>query len=346
MVLQTMRLAVVTAAVAAVAIPAGVAFGFADQPDPSYGIGNGNGCSGSIMSFEQQGTDADDSLVLTGIRAITFGGNDTVTGNGANNCVTAGDGNDHVDGLGGDDLLIGGPGVDRLDGGVGNDILNGGPGSDTLIGGDGNDQLFGGPGSDTLDGGPGADTILAGPGRNIVNGGPGNDRISVNNGVRDTVNCGSGIDYVHADRIDVLHGCEHVRIMPSPWPSVSRAKDGNRVTVTFKAPTSTYVLPDQYAIYGIDFVPGSVESACGSSFAGSTNEPHAGFVPGDRVRLRFRFIGPKACRTTYKLRVVYASDYPSECDSLAQAAALPSSKANPAGCPTSYEIDRFNLRVR
>jgi Ca2+-binding RTX toxin-like protein len=53
-------------------------------------------------------------------------GNDTLTGNAANNLLSGGGGNDTLRGQMGRDLLVGG---------TGNDDLRGGPGSDLLIGG-------------------------------------------------------------------------------------------------------------------------------------------------------------------------------------------------------------------
>lgn len=102
-----------------------------------------------------------------------------------------------------DNTLPGGPGPDSLFGGGGNDILRGLGGNDRLDGGAGNDHLFGGPGNDVIRGGAG---------RDVISGGPGRDTIDSADGVRDTVDCGSGNDTVKADSTDKLHGCEIRRL--------------------------------------------------------------------------------------------------------------------------------------
>jgi Ca2+-binding RTX toxin-like protein len=67
-------------------------------------------------------------------------GDDSITGNSANND------------------LRGGNGSDTIDGGAGDDWLDGGSQNDSLLGAGGNDTLIGGTGNDTLDGGEGSDT--------------------------------------------------------------------------------------------------------------------------------------------------------------------------------------------
>ena len=52
---------------------------------------------------------------------ITGNGNDTITGNAANNILSSGNGNDILSGGAGNDTLSGGTGSDHLDGGTGND---------------------------------------------------------------------------------------------------------------------------------------------------------------------------------------------------------------------------------
>ena len=77
-------------------------------------------------------------------------GNDTVTGNDADNVIWGRDGNDTLAGGSGDDTLWGGSGANVLDGGPGDDYLGGGAGNDTLRGGAGEDYLYGWYGSDTF----------------------------------------------------------------------------------------------------------------------------------------------------------------------------------------------------
>jgi len=103
-----------------------------------------------------------------------------------------------------DNVLPGGPGRDSLFGRGGDDVLKGLAGNDRLDGGAGDDRLFGGPGDDRITGGPGRDAIFGGSGR---------DTIDAADGVRETIDCGSGKDTVRADAADRLRGCE-IRHLP------------------------------------------------------------------------------------------------------------------------------------
>lgn len=106
----------------------------------------------------------------------------------------------------------GGSGPDALIGTGRNDTLLGLAGSDRLDGGPGNDRLNGGSGNDGISGGTGTDYITGGPGRDNIRGFSGKDRIFVRDGQRDTVDCGSGVDRVTADRIDrIRKNCEEVK---------------------------------------------------------------------------------------------------------------------------------------
>jgi uncharacterized protein (TIGR03118 family) len=131
-----------------------------------------------------------------------------------------------ADGGAGNDVLIGGGGNNILLGGPGNDVLVGGPGRDILIGGDGRDVLIGRGNDDILIGGSTThdgstaelQQILA-----IWNG-PGsyNDRVTalrtgasavkldsttvMDDGVRDDLFGGSGLDWFFATAPDKIHG--------------------------------------------------------------------------------------------------------------------------------------------
>ncbi len=63
-----------------------------------------------------------------------------------------------------------GSGNDSLTGNEADNVLNAGPGNDILMGGAGDDRLIGGAGNDTLTGGPGADAfvVYGGHGRDVV----------------------------------------------------------------------------------------------------------------------------------------------------------------------------------
>ncbi|NVK14513.1 MAG: M10 family metallopeptidase C-terminal domain-containing protein [Rhodobacteraceae bacterium] len=103
--------------------------------------------------------------------AITGSGNDTVTGNDADNVIQTGAGDDRLLGGTGDDQLFGRIGNDVLIGGSGNDTLRGDAGTDRQYGGTENDVLDGGAGTDTLYGDEGSDTLYGGDDRDYLNGG-------------------------------------------------------------------------------------------------------------------------------------------------------------------------------
>lgn len=75
---------------------------------------------------------------------LTGTGNDTITGNDADNGLSAGFGTDVVNGGAGNDAIRGGAGNDTLDGDVGFDFIEGGTGDNTINGGGGADLLIGG----------------------------------------------------------------------------------------------------------------------------------------------------------------------------------------------------------
>ncbi|MEL7202555.1 MAG: M10 family metallopeptidase C-terminal domain-containing protein [Pseudomonadota bacterium] len=74
----------------------------------------------------------------------TGGGNDTITGNTANNEIRTGAGSDTVDGGSGHDAIQGGSGNDTLNGDMGADMIEGGTGDNLIDGGTGGDLLIGG----------------------------------------------------------------------------------------------------------------------------------------------------------------------------------------------------------
>jgi Ca2+-binding RTX toxin-like protein len=128
--------------------------------------------------------------------------------NGTDSRAIAADDNNGTEG---DDNENGTSGDDNLSGQGGDDDLCGDAGDDHLQGGPGNDDLQGGPGDDDLEGQSGNDLLVGGKGHDVLRGGPGRDRIRARDGVRDHINCGSGVDTVRADRADVVaRNCEHV----------------------------------------------------------------------------------------------------------------------------------------
>lgn len=101
-------------------------------------------------------------------------GNDSITGNNADNVLNGNGGNDSIDGLSGNDTL---------NGNSGNDTLLGGLGIDTVNGGDGDDWIEGGFSTDTVDGGNGNDTFYVREGEfgDNTDGGTGTDVLDVSN---------------------------------------------------------------------------------------------------------------------------------------------------------------------
>lgn len=83
-------------------------------------------------------------------------------------------------------------------------VEHGTAGPDTIVGTSGPDVIQGGKGNDRLYGGAGNDRIVGGPGKDWIYGGPGNDTIYARDKTQDHVSCGSGIDTVYADKIDVI----------------------------------------------------------------------------------------------------------------------------------------------
>ena len=69
--------------------------------------------------------------------------NDTITGNDADNGLSAGFGTDQIDGGGGNDAIRGGSGNDDLNGEDGFDLIEGGTGDNLIEGGADGDLLIG-----------------------------------------------------------------------------------------------------------------------------------------------------------------------------------------------------------
>ena len=136
---------------------------------------------------------------------------------GADNLIGKGE-TDLIFGLAGKDTLLGGPGKDVVFGGSfsggwglalgGDKHVVGGPGNDVVGGGKGSDNVQGQGGNDLLDGGE-----YDRPVKDTLSGGGGNDLFFVDNDPagEDVVTCGDGMDWVFADRKDmVAPNCEKV----------------------------------------------------------------------------------------------------------------------------------------
>ena len=153
--------------------------------------------------------------IALAVNKIGTNGPDTLRGtNGDDNLLGRG-GNDKLFSLNGRDKLLGGPGNDWLD----THPMGFRRGDKNLQGGPGNDIVFGDKGSDNVLGDAGNDFLVDGPTREFsldkLSGGAGTDVFLVENvpAAKDIVTCGSGFDWIIADRKDlVAPNCERVRI--------------------------------------------------------------------------------------------------------------------------------------
>lgn len=125
------------------------------------------------------GTLGNDSLTGGGTADLisALEGDDTVSGLGGGDTISAGPGNDSVLGSAGADVAVGGSGADRIFGEGGNDYLQGEDGDDYLNGGNKLDTLEGGRGDDTLIGEIGMDSLVGGAGNDVIQGGNANDTL-------------------------------------------------------------------------------------------------------------------------------------------------------------------------
>ena len=144
------------------------------------------------------------------------------------------------------------PGLDRnCDGGVcygtsGADVLYGSSVKDTIygLGGDdkvvgrgGDDGLKGGPKRDRVNGGEGDDRVRGTLGTEVVYGGPGDDLVRggdperPNDGVKDVLDCGPGVDTVYfTPGQDVVRDNCEIENPPAPWVPAQRypQEDGGK----------------------------------------------------------------------------------------------------------------------
>ena len=159
------------------------------------------------------GSGGDDELIGKAGGDTFLGGTgvDLVDYDGETLAVTAAPGGGADDGTAGegDDIS---PDVENIGGGSGADVLTGDGADNSLFGRGGDDQLDGLAGADFLSGVGGADTITGGDGSDMVQAGKGDDTVHVEDDEPsiDSVECGSGIDAVFADPVDVLDAnCEN-----------------------------------------------------------------------------------------------------------------------------------------
>ncbi len=130
-------------------------------------------------------------------------------GGSGNDGINGGSAPDTLLGDSGNDFVFGDKGSDNVAGGEGRDLVNGWTGSDSLAGGDGGDSIDGWTGTDRMLGG--GDQIVDGEideasKDDVLSGADGNDLLIADNvpAVRDIFSCGGGVDWISADREDVV----------------------------------------------------------------------------------------------------------------------------------------------
>jgi uncharacterized protein YegL len=180
--------------------------------------------SGDASKFTYKGTSADGSD--TGNVSITHVAGSTLTGNGLDNVLIAGNGDDTLLGYQGNDVLIGGGGNDLLRPGTGKDFIDGGAGSNDIldysdVGGDWTLALgAGGSGTTNVAGDDtytGVEGVSGGGGSNVITGNSASNNLSGNDGddtldggndaVADTLNGGGGNDtLIWHDASDTFNG--------------------------------------------------------------------------------------------------------------------------------------------
>lgn len=175
----------------------------------------------SLDGVANDGAAGEQDNVATDVEDLKGGsGNDTLTGDAADNTLDGGRGADTMTGGAGLDVvdystrtadvtadLSGSPGNDG-EAGEGDTI-----GSDVegLVGGGGNDTLTGNAADGVLFGGDGSDRLFDRGGKDLISGGNGADFVFALDGAVDDVICGMGRDVVNADAADVVESdCETV----------------------------------------------------------------------------------------------------------------------------------------
>jgi Ca2+-binding RTX toxin-like protein len=202
--------------------------GGADVDTADYSNRTGN-VSVGLDNVADDGESGENDDVRSDVQNVLGGaGDDTLTGSLGTNVLDGNGGNDSLDGGLGPDTLNGGPGTDTVSyatrliavtsdlDGVAND---GAPGEqdaiatdvENLVGGNGGDALTGSDLANALTGGGGNDTVEGGEGVDALSGGPGADTLLSRDSVGDSVLCGSELDSVVADTLDLVAAdCEQV----------------------------------------------------------------------------------------------------------------------------------------
>ncbi|MGB3634088.1 MAG: calcium-binding protein [Rubrobacteraceae bacterium] len=136
-------------------------------------------------------------LLALGLVVVSGGPSAAFTENCNRGGLKATNGSDVLYGTAGEDVICGMAGKDRIYAKGGDDKLKGDRGVDRIVGGAGDDKIKGGMGRDTLLGRAGHDILRGGSFR------------KVNDGKRDVLDCGSGVDTVYfTPGVDVVRNCE------------------------------------------------------------------------------------------------------------------------------------------
>jgi Ca2+-binding RTX toxin-like protein len=97
--------------------------------------------------------------------------------------------------------------IEQVEGGKAGDTITMAPGSAVGL------HAFGGPGNDTLVGASGPDVLMGQAGSDFMNGLAGADALVANDGERDTLDCGTGVDTATRDAAETsVRGCESSQV--------------------------------------------------------------------------------------------------------------------------------------
>jgi Ca2+-binding RTX toxin-like protein len=118
-----------------------------------------------------------DLMAIFSSTDLGVGGNDTISGGGADDIVLGGSGDDTVNGDGGADIILAGKGFDDIHGGADDDTVFGGDQADTIAGDAGDDVISGGSGNDFIHGNANNDVMKGDSGADIMFGDAGNDLV-------------------------------------------------------------------------------------------------------------------------------------------------------------------------
>lgn len=155
------------------------------------------------------------------------------------------------------------------------DTLTGTASADALAGRAGDDDLYGAGGQDVLSGGRGKDQLLGGSGGDVLSAGAGTDQVHADDGARDVVSCGPGLDTTFADREDVVaDDCEvNGKAILRGGSLATFDVAGERFRAWVKSPTTIWQLRRLAAGQSTANIPiGSIRRGSGR---GASNAPYS-----------------------------------------------------------------------